>query len=441
MSLMRNEYDIGIIGGGPAGYTAALALAKQGKKVILFEEDKAGGTCLHRGCVPMKSLLHNIEAGDVEAAVKRASEDVNTLYKGLFHRLSSTNIEIVSEFCRILGREATGIELSAEDVDYTVSSLIISTGSYQQIPNIEGLEAGRTAGYILLPDDVLKTTTWGKKIAIIGGGVTGLEIASYLSKQDKEVIIFEIADGILGDSVDDDLLSVYYRGLKDISILCGTSVSEIDDRTVIYETGGKYDEKEFDQIIVASGRKGKIDGIGLENLNIETSNGFIMVNNQCQTNIDGVYACGDVIGLDMLAHVAYKEADVAVSHILGVEQHMTYDAIPKVVYTDPEFAQVGVSERELINDELKEGTDYYICKSAMTYSSRYVILEGLLPGACKMIFNKDDILIGAQIIGNGAGELIGWVADMVANRESRDRIRNKIYPHPSICEILRETVR
>ena len=253
--------------------------------------------------------------------------------------------------------------------------------------------------------------------------------------------VFEIADSILNGGIDDDILQTYLIGLNGIEILCGVSVTEIDDRTLIYELNGKFEECEFDQIVVASGRKGNVESIGLENIGIEANNGFISVDDKCMTATEGVYACGDVIGKDMLAHVAYKEADIAVKNILGQECYMSYEAIPKIVYTDPEYASVGIGEKELIKQGKQEGIDYKVCKSAMTYSSRYVIMEGLLAsGVCKLIFDKNDILIGSQIIGNGAGELIGWVADMVLNHETKEKIKDKIYPHPSICEILRETV-
>ncbi len=434
-------YDAAIIGGGPAGYTAALKLAEYNKNIVLFEGEKVGGTCLHRGCIPMKSFLHNAAQIPLQDVIAKADKDIRLLYKGLCGQLKKPQIMIVNSFCQIKDRRDSGFEIVSGDTSYSALSIIIATGSEQRFPNIDGLEEARKDGWILDTDAVFRYDHWGRKAAIIGAGVSGLEIATCLSRQGIEVTILEASDKILSGGMDEEVFSLYSKELGNIEMVCSASICEADEHTIIYEKNGNYEELEADQVVVATGRKARVEGIGLENIGVEVEEGFIRVDAHCMTNINGIYACGDVIGKDMLAHVAYREAEVAVSHICGRNGAITYNAVPKVVYTDPEFASVGVSEDMLLRKSKKEGIDYSVCKCPMTYSSRYVILEGLRPGICKLIFDKEEILIGAQILGNGAGELIGWAADMAAKKETKKQIRNKIYPHPSICEVLREAVR
>jgi len=438
--LNDKNYDVAIMGGGPAGYTAAFELTKRGKSVVLFETDKVGGTCLHHGCIPMKSLLHNEGNMPVAESIEKAAKDTGILYRGLSDRLKQTSVDMIPSFCRIDGRSDDGFLLKAEDDKYTASNIIIATGSEQTLPPIDGLEKGRSDGWILLTEDALRFTGWGTKVAIVGAGVTGLEFATYLSKLGIKVVILELADDILSGAMDDDVQEVSRRNLEGIEIICAAIVCEFDDHTVIYQKDGNYEEIAVDQVLLASGRKGRINDIGLESIGVETSHGFIVTDERCKTNVNGIYACGDINGKDMLAHVAYKEAESAAINICGDDTDVSYDAVPKVVFTDPEFASVGVNEKTLLKNGEVEGTDFHIRKCPMTYSSRYVILEGLKSGVCKLIFDRKEKLIGAQILGNGADELIAWLADMVTRGETLNDIRNKIYPHPGICEVIREAV-
>lgn len=398
---MLMNYDAAVIGGGPAGYTAALGLANGNRTVVLFEGAKAGGTCLHKGCIPMKSLLHNGPQMTAREALVKAGEDVSILYKGLCSQLRKPGIDLVGAFCKIHGRTGRGFEIEAAGDVYSASALMIATGSEQDIPKIDGLEKGIKEGWVLDTDAFFSFDAWGRNVAVIGAGASGLEIASYLSKLGVKVVVIEAADDILSGGMDDDVYEIYAKELAGIEVICSASVCEVDKHVVAYQYAGRFEELEADQVVAASGRKARIGNIGLGEIGVQIVDGFIPVDSHCMTNIDGVYACGDVVGKDMLAHAAYREAEAAVAHICGYTDGIEYDAVPKVVFTDPEYASVGASEKMLLKEGKKKGADYFICKGSMAYSSRYVILEGKRPGVCKFIFDYKGTLMVRKYLGMG----------------------------------------
>lgn len=447
MRVKVETYDVIIIGGGPAGYTAALELASRQKQVLLFEKNKLGGVCLHSGCIPTKSLLKSAEwhtesknknLFSIENAIQKKEKDIKALYTGLHNQLKNPYIHILYEPCVLTGKAEGKIQVKAFK-DYAAKAVILAAGSHNHILKLEGHNAGVLEKWILYSEDVFDYKNWGKNIVIIGGGTAGIEFATFLNAIGCHVTIIEMAAEILTGKIDNDICDILKQKLLEqgVDIIEGANICEFDDHLVIYEKNASYFEMECDQAIITCGREGNIDGIGIEKLGVELNGSFVKTDNKCMTNIDGIYACGDIIGKSMLAHTAYKEAEIAVKNICKETAEMSYYAIPSVIFSNPETASAGYTECAA----KEHGIKYYVKRCPMSFSSRYMINERDRKGICKLIFNEQDVIIGGQIIGNGAAELICYVADMIQRRENIFDIKEKIYPHPSIVEILRETVR
>lgn len=431
-------YDVIIIGGGPAGYRAALNLSKRNKRVLLIEKNKLGGTCLNEGCIPTKSILNSShESISFNELVFKRDEDVKKLFRGLTYQIDNSGIDYINGEATIVAKNDNGVVVNTNDKEYCGENLIIATGSKQSVPNIDGLKDALDSGFAITNKELLsRQNDFPDKIAIIGGGVIGIEFATFLSNIGKKVTIFEYMPRLMNGLLDDDVETLLIDSLKKkgVNIVLNAKVQEIDNG-IIYELNGEYNEFECDMVVLATGRVANVDGLGLDKIAISFQK-CILTDECCKTNILGVYACGDVNGRSMLAHVAYKEAEVAADNICGINSSINYDNIPSVVFSDPEVAISGLSERECQT----RGIDYYIKKCSMNYSSMYSIKNPSQKGLCKLIFNKNDELIGAQLIGNGASELIFVLYDMIDRKETVDFIKNKIYPHPSIVEIIKETL-
>lgn len=437
-----NIYDVIIIGGGPAGYKAALNLEQHGKRTLLIEENKVGGICLHKGCIPTKSLLNSVETDyaslDLDTVIRKKERDVLQLWKGLQRQLQKGNVALLSGRGKIRGKQGDAFIVSVNGADYQSRSLIIATGSLCRHLNINGLDAAMQEEIALNSDGFLDRTVLPDKILFVGGGAIGIEFATYAAKLKKEVYIIELLDNILNGMIDDDIRQILMKHLtfQGITVISGTSIEDIDGGNVVYRQGDKLDELSADLIVIASGRTGNIHELGLETLGVQIQNGFICADRSGRTNIPGVYACGDVIGKSMLAHSAYREAEVVVENICGIPSQMRYDAIPGVVFSDPEIAAAGLTESMC----KKLGIEYYVKKCSMNYSSRYAIKYSGQQGVCKLIFSCGREIIGAQMIGNGSSEAIFSLADMISTKQTEDAIRSKIYPHPSMIEVIKAAV-
>lgn len=439
-SSFINKYDVIVLGGGPAGYRAALDLDKVGKTVLLIEEKNVGGTCLHRGCIPTKSLLNSVKnsnaAFNLPEIAHKKMKDINQLYRGLSFRIQHSGVTLLTGRGKI--KNAVDICVTVGENEYYANNLIIATGSSSSKLEIEGLKEAFAAGKVVYSDEFLNFEDYPENIIVVGGGVIGIEFASYLSKLGKNVKILEYRDNILCDVLDDDVRDIFVNELKKrgISIETGIEIQEIDGSDIIYKKNAIYEECSAELIIFAVGRKPNTDDIGVEECGIDMWKDCIVVDEFCRTCQPNVYACGDVIGKSMLAHTAYREAEVAVSNICGIKAEMNYDAIPSAIYSDPEVAVVGMTE----NNCKQRNILYYVKKASMLYSSRYLIEHGDCPGICKLVFRKTGELIGAQMVGNGSSEIVFTLADMIFNKLTEKDIREKIYPHPSTIEIIKEVI-
>lgn len=446
------EYDLAIIGGGPAGYNAAEKAALGGLKTVLFERNAVGGVCLNEGCIPTKTLLYSaktldsikaadkygIIAGgtpsfDLDKIINRKNKVVRKLTAGVRSKLSFSGVEVVQGTATITGEEHETIHISCSEQIYSVKYVLVCTGSETVIPPIPGLA---DVPY-WTSKEALDSKELPKSLAIIGGGVIGIEFASFFNSMGVTVHVIEMMPEILGamDKETSAMLRQDYakRGVK---FLLGTKVVGVTSQGVQVEKDGKTDTIEADRILVSVGRRANIQNIGLETVNVELLRNGVKVNEYMQTSNPRIYAAGDITGYSLLAHTAIREGEVAISHILGENDPMSYKAIPGVVYTNPEIAGVGKTEEEL----KAEGIPYRVLKLPMAYSGRFVAENETGSGLCKIIVDSEDRIIGCHLLGNPASELIVLAAVAIDNGSTVEEFRKHVYPHPTVGEIIHETL-
>ncbi len=362
-------FDLAIIGGGPGGYVAAERAGAKGLKVVLFEKRELGGVCLNEGCIPTKTLLYSAKVYDytkhadlygvsVEGSsfdfgkiVARKEKVVKKLVGGVKAGVKAAKAEIVMGEAVIKGRGAEGIEITCGDKEYSARNLLICTGSEAAVPPFPGL---KEAGDVIVTNrEILALKEQPKELVIIGGGVIGMEFASFFNSIGTKVTVVEMLPKILGpldDEISQMLQGIYAKRGVEFCLKC--KVTAIEGNTVVYEDPeGKVCRVSGDKILVSVGRRANLKGFGLENIGVELALNpagrpyGIKVDDHMRTNIPGVYAAGDVTGFSMLAHTASREGEVAINNIAGQEDRMRYNAIPGVVYTNPEVAGVGITNQ------------------------------------------------------------------------------------------------
>ncbi|MEA4810255.1 Dihydrolipoyl dehydrogenase [bioreactor metagenome] len=446
------EYDIAIIGGGPAGYNAAEKAAINGLKTVLFEKNAIGGVCLNEGCIPTKTLLYSAklldnmkgaskygilegeQAGfDLGKIISRKDKVVKKLTGGVKMKLTSSGVEIVEGVATLLGDKSDKIRISCNEVEYVVKYVLVCTGSDTIIPPIKGLA---DVAY-WTSKEALEIKELPKSLVIIGGGVIGIEFASFFNSMGVKVTVIEMMPEILGamDKETSAMLRKEYAK-KGIDFHLNTKVTEVSPEGVTIEKDSKTSIINADRILLSVGRKANTDKVGLSNLSVEILRNGVKVNEYMQTSHPRVYACGDITGYSMLAHTAIRESDVAINHILGIDDPMSYKAIPGVVYTNPEIAGIGKTE-----EELKTASTYYqVLKLPMAYSGRFVAENELGNGLCKLIIDEEAKIIGCHMLGNPASELI-TIAGMAIEQElTVDDFRKVVFPHPTVSEIIHESL-
>lgn len=444
------RYDIAIIGGGPAGYTAAERAASNGLKAVVFEKKAIGGVCLNEGCIPTKTLLYsaklwdNLKSAskygisvadastfDMKKIIDRKDKIVKKLTGGVKMTINSYGAVIVEHEAIVQG-EADGLFLiSAGGETYEATYLLLCTGSDTVIPPIKGLSE---TDY-WTSKEALESTVLPKSIAIIGGGVIGMEFASFFNSMGVQVHVIEMMPEILGamDKETSGMLRADYakRGIK---YYLNSKVTEVGKNGVNLEKDGKTSLVEAEKILVSVGRKANINQAGLDKLNLELIRNGVKVNEHMQTSHPRVYASGDITGRSMLAHTAIRESEVAINHIVGAEDSMNYDCVPGVVYTNPEVAGVGKTEEELT----AAGISYHVQKLPMAYSGRFVAENELASGLCKLIVDDDDRIIGCHILGNPASEIIVVAGIAIQKGYTVEEFQKSVFPHPTVGEIFHE---
>ena len=450
-------YDIAIIGGGPGGYAAAEKAGKNGLQTILFEKKDLGGVCLNEGCIPTKTLLYSAKLYDnarksekygvrVEGAeldykkmTDRKTKVIRKLVAGVGLRMKNAGVEVVKAEAIIEGRTAEGaIRITAGDTTYEAKNLLICTGSETFIPPIEGLDIS-TNEAIVTNRELLALKEAPTSLTVIGGGVIGMEFASLYNSIGAEVHVIEMLPEILGtlDAEISAMLRTQYTK-RGVHFHLSCKVTRIDGQNVIFtDSEGAEHTITSDKILVSVGRRPITKGFGLETLGVELERGGIKVDNMMRTSAEGVYAAGDVTGFSLLAHTASREGEVVINNLCGTPDSMSYNAIPGIVYTNPEVASVGITEAEA----QQRGISYTCHRLPMAYSGRFVAENEGGEGLCKIIVEEGTSrVLGVHMLGNPCSEIIGSACIAVAQGMTIHELEHVIFPHPTVTEILKETL-
>ena len=442
--------NIAIIGGGPAGYTAAEVAGKAGLSVVLFEKRSLGGVCLNEGCIPTKTLLYSAKvydyakhaskyavsvpqaSFDLPKIVARKQKVVRKLVLGIKAKLTAQQVTIVTGEAAIVDKNT----VRCGDETYECDNLLLCTGSETFIPPIPGID---TVPY-WTHRDALDCKAVPASLTIVGGGVIGMEFASFFNSLGVQVTVVEMMDEILGgmDRELSALLRADYakRGIKFLLSTKVVGVSNADEGIAVsYENAEGPGTVTAEKLLMSVGRRPVTKEFGLENLGLElTERRCIRVDEHMQSSASGVYVCGDLNGVSLLAHTAVREAEVAVHHIVGKEDAMSYRAIPGVVYTNPEIAGVGRTEESL----QAAGIPYRVVKLPMAYSGRFVAENEGVNGVCKVLVAEDGTVLGAHLLGNPASELVVLAGIAIEDGKTLDDWKRYVFPHPTVGEIFRE---
>ena len=447
--------DLAIIGGGPGGYVAAERAGAKGLNVVLFEKRELGGVCLNEGCIPTKTLLysakvydyavhgdkHGISAPgatfDFGKIVDRKNKVVKKLVGGVGSKMKAHKVRVVKGEAKIKGRSANGIEIECNGETYYAVNLLLCTGSEAFVPPIPGVKEAGDA--IVTNREILDLKEQPKSLVIIGGGVIGMEFASFFNSLGTEVTVVEMLPKILGGldgEISSMLQDIYAK--KGIKFNLNCKVTEIRGNEVVYvDKDGKTLSAKGDKILMSVGRRAVTAGIGLENLGLELNRGAVKVDDKMRTNVPNVFAAGDVTGFSMLAHTASREGEVVVNNLTGRPDVMRYNAIPGVVYTNPEVAGVGLTEEQA----KKEGIEYRIAKLPMAYAGRFVAENEGGSGLCKVLVGaKYGEVLGVHMLGNPCSEIIYGACMAIEQEMTLKEMQEVVFPHPTVSEIFKETI-
>lgn len=439
-------YDLAIIGGGPAGYTAAFKAAKNGLSVILFEKNKIGGTCLNRGCIPTKCLIHssqlykNLSSNnkhgivienyhyDYQQMLNRKNEVVDSLRGSIEKQLQKEKITVINQHARICENNL----IKTETASFKAENILIAAGSVVAKAPIKGIDKAITSDEILEHDFNLKDS-----YIIIGGGIIGVELATVLLNLDKQVTILEMADQIIFN-MDREISQKLTLALKKqgCSVITKAKVLEISDRdnekAVSYlDKNDKEITLRAQQVIVATGRKANTLDL-LENVDIEINRGIVTDENY-QTSVNNIYAIGDVRSTNIqLAHVAIAQGENVIDVILNKNKTISENTIPNCIYTNTEIASVGLTEAEA-----KEKGFNTFNRKILTGSNGKCLIEDSENGYLKLVFDTEtETLIGAQLLCNDATNIVGELALAIENKLTMAQIKKTIHPHPTIVEMI-----
>lgn len=449
---MEFDYEVVVLGGGPGGYIAAIRAAQLGKKVALVEARELGGTCLNRGCIPTKALLHcaeiyeqTVNASGFGICAAEVGYDygkmaayktgvVDKLVSGIAGLEKAHGVKVIKGFGRLTDTHTLRVVQSTDDViDVTFDKLILATGSAPAKPPIPGIE-GRN---VVTSDDILSMETLPESFVIIGGGVIGIEFATLFATLGKPVTVIEMMPSIL-PGADSDIVRTCLRVLKKkkVSIVNNAKVTSIeggDEVTVTYELNGAEKTASGACCVVSVGRRAMTANIGLDTCGIEMNRAFVNIDEHCRTNIENIYAIGDITGKIQLAHVASAQGLVAAANAAGHEEVMDYSVVPSCIYTNPEIAFAGISE-----DKAKEaGIEYKVGSYNVAGNGRAMVMGENL-GIVKLISDADGKLIGAQLMCPRATDMIAELAAAMKLGASVKDIADTIHPHPTVSEVVME---
>ena len=367
---------------------------------------------------------------NLEKILQRKTKIIRKLTAGVRSYLSEAGVTVVAGEAFVEKYEKDNISVRSGEESFSAKNLILATGSEVSVPPVPGLDKVR----YMTSDEALSPQAIPETMVIIGAGVIGIEFAFFYSSMGAKVTVIDVMPEILSNL--DSEIAITARGLltkKGITFCLGAEISAIGEGKVTLRNQDGAQEIGFDALLVASGRKPVLKNIDLNIVPLEFNGKNIAVNQFMQSSLEGVYACGDIIGKSMLAHSAEREGEVAVNHILGIEDKMNYKVVPSVVYTDPEITSVGYTE-----DQLKASqTPYTLHKRYMTYSGRFVVENEGENGLCKILVAEDDKLLGAHFIGNPSSEFITIITMAIEEQITYSQVKRIIFPHPTVSEIIK----
>lgn len=444
--------DLAILGAGPGGYQAAIYAAKQGLKVVCIEKGYLGGTCLNVGCIPTKSLIHSADiyrdsvtskqfgiANDntsysFKGMVAHKDQVVSALRNGIETLFEKNHVDLVKGDGVFVDNKTIKVE-GVEKAIVKFDKCIIATGSSIAKLPIEGIDLP----FVMDSDKVLSNTDDFDSITIVGGGVIGMEFASIFTTLGKKVNVVEFLPEILS-VVDQDLVDVVKKEVK-ASYYLSSGVKKIENKDgkalISYEHDGKLLTLTTDKVLVAVGRRANISGIDLEKAGVKLNarGRAIEVDDHLATNVENIYAIGDVTAKLQLAHVASNQGFVAVDNILGNERKMDYINVPSVIFTHPEIATVGQSEKML-----KKAGKSYTVKKVPFASNGKALSMGETVGFVKLIEDDESKkIVGAAIIGPDAGNLIATLTVQITNGLSAKQVAQTVFAHPTLAEVVNDT--
>lgn len=453
------QYDLVIIGAGPGGYEAAYEAADFGMKVALVEKDLVGGTCLNRGCVPTKTMMHSSDAyriatrsanigvsaegvkADLNRIIDRKCEVSETLRDGIMFLLKKKKVDFVAGTAKVTDGHTVEISGNDEVSELTAANIMIATGSEPATPPIPGADLPGvldSTGLLDLRGEIMKD------FVIIGGGVIGIEFATIYSDLGTNVTVVEAMDRLL-PNMDKELGRSLKMNFKNRGIDTHTNamVEKIEERNgrlvCFYKEKDKVQEVEANHILVCTGRRPVTKGVFSEELEEKLlgARGFLQVDDCYRTEIPSIYGIGDAIGGTMLAHTATAEGRNAVAIMNGKEPEINMNVVAGCIYTSPEIASVGLTQ-----DEAKEAGIDVITKKFPTSANGKTIIEELDRGFIKLVASKEDhTLLGAQLMCGRATDIIGELAVAIANGLTIEEVANTIHPHPTFVEAVCEAAR
>lgn len=452
--------NIAIIGGGPGGYVAAIKAAQLGARVTLIEKDRAGGTCLNRGCIPTKALYKNAEvlntlknikefgievdhySINIEEMHNRKQKIIDQLVSGVEQLLKANKVEVINGAAEFKNRNTITVTLkdgSKEDI--SADNFIIAAGSEPMKISVPGTELEG----VYVSEDILNFDRIPEKLVIIGGGVIGMEFAGIFNAMGSKVTVVEFLPSILA-KVDSDIVKRFtvFQKKKGIDILTNTRVIEIEkaEDCLIVKTQGKKGEVALcgDAVLMAAGRIPSVDNLGLEKIGIEYDKKGIKVDCNYETNIQGIYAIGDINGLSMLAHAASYQGEKAAERIVkhkqsSVEEKYEDVIIPGCIFSFPEISFAGITE-----DEAKARGIKYKTSKFMFGANGKALTLGEPEGFVKVIASEDNVLIGVHIMGPHASDIIHEGVLAIGNKMHVEDISRVIHAHPTLPEAFKEAV-
>ena len=450
-------FDVIVIGGGPGGYLAAERLGHRGKKVLVIEKQYMGGTCLNVGCIPTKTLLnsakhylHAKEAGQFGVHTDNVSfnmtemmswkeQVVKTLRSGVTASVKKCGAQLIEGTGVIVAPGSVKVAETGET--YQAKAILVAAGSVPAMPPIPGAKDNPA---VVDSTGLLSVASLPQRLCVIGGGVIGVEFASLFGTLGSQVSVVEMMDEII-PPMDKDQAPLLRKALHNTTFHLGCKVERLEGGTVHFTTkDGKQESVTADLVLMAVGRRSETQSWGGKEIGVDITPKGVNVDDRMRTNITGIWAAGDVNGRSMLAHSAYRMAEVAVndicSYLDGTENRdlMRYNAIPWVVYSIPEAAGVGMTQQEAESKGLAVKT----ASVPMLVSGRFIAENGTkATGTVKVVADEQtDMILGVHILGPYASEMIWGAAALIENEMRVQDVKQMIFPHPTVCEAIREAI-